>query len=72
MVKGRNFTSFQEGAGTAPEAPSYCCADCGYASSNRRHFRSAGEGAKTCSTGHYEAKDGSGPKRARNPYARGG
>jgi hypothetical protein len=68
MLKGRNFQSFQEGAGTAPEAASYCCAECGYESSNRKHFKSADEG-KTCSTGHYE-KDGA-LKRARNPYAKG-
>lgn len=67
MKGGRNIQSFEEGAGTAPEAPSYCCADCGFSSSNRRHFRSAEEG-KTCSTGHYE-KDGE-LKRAINPYAR--
>jgi len=68
MKGGRNILSFQQGAGTAPEAASYCCAECGYSSSNRRHFKSAGEGEKTCSTGHYEDKDGQ-PKRARNPYA---
>lgn len=67
MKSGRNTQSFQEGAGAAPEAPRYCCADCGYESSNRRHFRSAEKG-KTCSTGHYE-KDGE-LKRAINPYAR--
>ena len=67
MQAGRNFLSFQVGAGTAPEPSSYCCADCGYESTNRKHFKSQGEG-KTCSTGHYE-KDG-GLKRARNPYAR--
>lgn len=69
-MKGRNVLSFQQGAGTAPEAPHYCCAECGYESDNRRHFRSGEEeGTKTCSTGHYE-KDGE-LKRARNPYARG-
>ena len=67
MKGGRNTQSFEEGAGTAPEAPHYCCADCGYESSNRRHFRSA-ENGKTCSTGHYE-KDGE-MKRAINPYAK--
>lgn len=69
MLKGRNVQSFQQGAGTATEAPSYCCSECGYTSSNRRHFRSGSEeGAKTCSTGHYE-KDGQ-LKRAINPYAK--
>ena len=67
-TRGRNLQSFQEGAGTAPEQTSYCCAECGYASNNRKHFRSAGEG-KTCNTGHYEDKEGN-IKRARNPYAR--
>jgi hypothetical protein len=66
-MKGRNVQSFQVGAGTAPEEPHYLCADCGYESSNRRHFRSADNG-KTCSTGHYE-KDGE-LKRSINPYAR--
>ena len=68
VVRGRNFQSFQEGAGTAPEASSYCCAECGFESGNRKHFKSGSdEGTKTCSTGHYE-KDGE-LKRARNPYA---
>ena len=67
--RGRNFNAFQQGAGVAPEAPKYCCAECGYTSDERRHFKSAGDG-KTCSTGHYETKDGE-LKRARNPYARG-
>jgi hypothetical protein len=70
VTKGRSFNSFQQGAGTAPEPPSYECAECGYASGNRKHFKSGGEeGGKTCSTGHYE-KDGA-LKRAKNPYARG-
>ena len=68
-MKGRSFQSFQQGAGTAPEPPSYECAECGYASANRKHFRSGSEeGAKTCSTGHYQTKEGE-TKRARNPYA---
>ena len=70
MLKGRNFSSFQQGAGTAPEAREYECAECGFASTNRKHFKSGSEeGTKTCATGHYE-KDGE-IKRARNPYARG-
>jgi hypothetical protein len=64
---GRNFNAFQQGAGTAPEATLYVCAQCGYSSDNRRHFKSHEEG-KTCSTGHYEDKEGN-IKRARNPYA---
>ena len=39
---GRNFNAFQQGAGTAPEAASYCCAECGYTSGNRKHFKSHG------------------------------
>jgi hypothetical protein len=70
MNPGRNVLAFQQGAGNAPEAPSYCCAECGYTSGNRRNFRSSGEG-KTCSTGHYEDKDGA-LKRARNPYSKWG
>lgn len=69
MPSGRNFNAFQQGAGTAPEAPSYCCSDCGYESHNRKNFRNA-ESGKTCSTGHYE-KDGT-LKRARNGYAKWG
>lgn len=68
MTKGRNFDAFQQGAGTAPNQTEYCCADCGYTSVNRRHFRSSGEDTKTCATGHYEDKEGT-LKRARNPYA---
>jgi hypothetical protein len=64
---GRNFDAFQQGAGTAPEATLYVCAHCGYSSDNRRHFKSHEDG-KTCSTGHYEDKEGQ-IKRARNPYA---
>ena len=69
MRGGRNFLAFQQGAGTAPETTQYCCAECGFASDQRRHFKSAGDG-KTCSTGHYEDKTGV-LKRARNPYAKG-
>jgi len=70
MLKGRNFDSFQQGAGTAPEPTSYECAECGFSSSNRKHFKSSGEdGQKTCATGHYE-RDGQ-LKRQKNMYARG-
>jgi hypothetical protein len=66
MRSGRNTQSFLIGAGEEPQQ--YCCAECGYASENRKHFRNTEDGgAKTCSTGHYE-KDGE-LKRARNPYA---
>lgn len=65
---GRSFNAFQEGAGTAEAPTQYCCAQCGYTSSNRKHFKSHDDG-KTCSTGHYEDKEGN-LKRARNPYAR--
>jgi hypothetical protein len=42
---------------------------CGYESNNRRNFRNTEGGEKTCSTGHYEDKEGN-LKRAINPYAR--
>lgn len=66
-MTGRNTQAFL--IGTGQEQAQYCCSDCGYSSTNRRHFRrgDGGEG-HTCSTGHYD-KDGE-LKRARNPYAR--
>jgi hypothetical protein len=67
MADKRRFEAFAQGAGV--EQTSYCCAECGYTSTNRRNFKSVGEGEKTCSTGHYEDKEGN-LKRAINPYAR--
>jgi hypothetical protein len=67
MARGRNFEAFLQGTGVQPTE--YCCADCGYTSNNRKHFKSSGdEGQKTCATGHFEDKEGQ-LKRARNPYA---
>jgi hypothetical protein len=63
----RRLESFAQGAGV--EQTSYCCADCGYTSTNRRNFRSTEGGEKTCSTGHYVNKEGE-TKRQINPYAR--
>jgi hypothetical protein len=68
VQSGRNFDSFLQGSGEAPQQTVYTCAQCGFSSTNRKHFRSHEEG-KTCATGHYEDKDGE-LKRARNPYAR--
>jgi hypothetical protein len=45
------------------------CEDCGYSSTDRRHFRRTEEGY-TCHTGHYKDAEGK-LKRQRNPYARG-
>lgn len=60
---------FQIGAGQQPVSQR-CCAECGYASENNKHFRKGDqEGTHTCTTGHYEDDDGN-LKRARNPYAR--
>jgi hypothetical protein len=67
MAANRRIGAFLEGAGT-PQAPAYCCAECGYASNNHRNFRNA-ESGRTCSTGHYTAANGD-LKRSRNPYAR--
>lgn len=66
MTRGRNFDAFLQGTGVQPAE--YCCAECGHTSSNRKQFKNAGDGEKTCSTGHYTDKEGQ-LKRARNPYA---
>jgi hypothetical protein len=67
MPAGRSNEHFQIGAGTQPEAESYCCAECGYTHTKKKLFKQS-DGGLTCSTGHYEDKQGQ-PKRARNPYA---
>ena len=69
MVIQTNVRSdaFLIGAGQQPVSQ-YCCAECGYSSTNNKHFKKAGEG-HTCATGHYEDANGN-LKRARNPYAR--
>ena len=48
----------------------FSCAECGYASTNRKNFRRTDDGAAhTCSTGHYTDKSGE-LKRQKNTYAR--
>ena len=68
MPSGRNNEHFLIGAGEAPEPEEFECSDCGYRHTKKKLFKNS-EGGLTCSTGHYEDKQGQ-PKRARNPYAR--
>lgn len=63
----RRNDAFALGQGIEPEQ--HVCAECGYAHTNRRNFKNTEDGAKTCSTGHYEDRDGN-LKRAKNTYAR--
>jgi transposase len=60
--------AFNLGQGIEPEQ--HVCAECGYVHASAKNFRKmpTGEGV-TCSTGHYEDRDGN-LKRARNVYAR--
>ncbi len=60
--------AFSMGMGIEPEQ--HVCAECGYAHASKKNFRKLpdGEGV-TCSTGHYEDREGN-LKRARNTYAR--
>ena len=64
-VKGRN-NAFAAGQGVEQEQCT--CSECGYTSSNRKNFRKGAEGGHTCSTGHYENKQGE-LKRQKNLYA---
>jgi hypothetical protein len=68
MPTGRRVGAFEQGMGIEPET--HVCAECGYAHTNRKNFKrsEAGEGY-TCSTGHYETKNGE-LKRQKNTYAR--
>jgi hypothetical protein len=66
MPSGRNNEQFLLGTGVQPE--SYVCADCGYTHTKKKLFKKS-ENGLTCSTDHYESKDGQ-LKRNRNPYAR--
>lgn len=63
----RRNDAFALGQGIEPEQ--HVCADCGYAHTNRKNFKNGENGTKTCSTGHYEDRDGN-IKRAKNTYAR--
>jgi hypothetical protein len=65
MPAGRSNEHFLIGTGVQPEE--FQCADCGYTHSKKKLFKQS-ENGLTCSTGHYESKDGQ-PKRNRNPYA---
>lgn len=54
--------------GVEPE--SHVCAECGFTHTNRKNFKRSEDGAGyTCSTGHYEDKEGN-LKRQANFYAR--
>ena len=65
-MAGRNTQQFLLGAGA--ESDEFCCTECGYSHVKKKLFKQS-EGGLTCSTGHYEDKQGQ-VKRARNPYAR--
>ena len=70
MTTTRRLGAFELGQGLEPPAPSHTCAECGYASNNRKNFRRSDDGeGHTCSTGHYEDKEGN-LKRQKNLYAR--
>jgi hypothetical protein len=63
----RRNDAFNLGQGIEPEQ--HVCSECGYAHTNRKNFRRTEDGSGyTCSTGHYESKDGQ-LKRAKNTYA---
>jgi hypothetical protein len=67
MATGRRVGAFQQGQGIEPE--SHVCSECGYAHTNRRNFKRTDDGdGYTCSTGHYEDREGN-LKRAKNTYA---
>jgi len=68
MPKRQHNQQFLIGAGQAPEEETFGCADCGYTHTKKKLFKQS-ENGLTCSTGHYEDKQGQ-VKRARNPYAR--
>ena len=66
MPTGRNNEHFRLGAGEVPET--FGCSECGYEHAKKKLFKKSESGGLTCSTGHYESKDGQ-LKRNRNPYA---
>lgn len=66
-MPGRSNEHFLLGQGVEPET--HCCAECGFEHAKKKLFKKGEEEGKlTCSTGHYQDKEGS-LKRARNPYA---
>jgi hypothetical protein len=68
MPSQRRNDAFNLGQGIEPEQ--HVCAECGYVHANRKNFKRTEDGdAYTCSTGHYEDRDGN-LKRQRNTYAR--
>lgn len=71
MATPRRLGAFDAGRGIEPEPePTHVCAECGYAHTNRQNFKRSDDGeGYTCSTGHYNDKEGN-LKRQRNAYAK--
>jgi hypothetical protein len=68
MPQQRRVAAFQAGQGIEPKT--HVCSECGFTHTNRRNFRRTDDGeGYTCSTGHYEDRDGN-KKRQANFYAR--
>jgi hypothetical protein len=67
MAAPRRLGAFDAGRGI--EAPTHECAECGFSHTNRKNFKRSEDGeAYTCSTGHYQDKEGN-LKRQANFYA---
>jgi len=68
MPSARRNSAFQAGMGVEPEQ--HTCSECGYAHTNRKNFKRTEDGeGYTCSTGHYQDREGN-LKRQANFYAR--
>ena len=68
MAMQRRLGAFASGMGV--EEAKHVCTECGYEHSNRKNFKRTDDGeGYTCSTGHYEDREGN-LKRQRNTYAR--
>lgn len=67
----RRLDAFNYGQGIEPEpTPTHVCAECGYEHTNRKNFKRTDDGdAYTCSTGHYQDREGN-LKRQANFYAK--